>query len=134
MLRSGSLPALALAAALGVLFGGGCSWSRAVVNDPSIRERADAVVPGTTTADDLPRILGCEPLSFIEVGDGRRLLIWGYGESKTEGLNLLVVSFSRTNTGLDTAFFLVDAAGVVRRKWVGTNSRDLPWEWWSFGD
>lgn len=130
MRRRSSLPAiLALAAALA-----GCSWSRTVVNDPAIRERAAAVVPGTTTAADLPGILGSEPLSFIEVGDGRRLLVWGYGESKTEGLNLVVVSFSRTNSGLDTAFFLVDADGVVRRKWVGTNSRDLPWEWWAFGD
>ena len=128
MPRSASLAAL-LAAALG-----GCSWSRTVVNDPSIRERADAVVPGTTTADELPGILGSEPLSHLEVGDGRRLLIWGYGESKTEGLNLLIVSFSRTNTGLDTAYFLVDGKGTVSRKWVGTNSRDLPWEWWSFGD
>jgi hypothetical protein len=105
-----------------------------VVNDPSIPERAEAVVPGTTTAEELPGILGSEPLSFLEVGDGRRLLIWGYGESKTEGLNLLIVSFSRTNSGLDTAYFLVDAKGTVSRKWVGTNSRDLPWEWWSFGD
>ncbi len=130
MPRGSRLPALlALAAVLA-----GCSWSRTVVNDPSIREKAEAVVPGTTAAADLPGILGSEPLSFIEVGDGRRLLIWGYGESRTEGLNLVVVSFSKTNSGLDTAFFLVDAGGIVQRKWVGTNSRDLPWEWWAFGD
>ena len=130
MPRRGRLFALLLLAAAAA----GCSWSRTVVNDPSTPDRAAAVVPGATTADELPGILGSDPLSFIEVGDGRRLLVWGYGESKTEGLNLILVSSSRTNSGLDTAFFLVDAEGVVRRKWVGTNSRDLPWEWWSFGD
>ena len=130
VLRRGRLLGLALLSAAAL----GCSWSRTVVNDPSTPDRAAAVVPGTTTADELPRILGSEPLSYIEVGDGRRLLVWGYGVSKTEGLNLLVVSFSKTNSGADTAFFLVDKEGVVLRKWVGTNSRDLPWQWWSFGD
>jgi hypothetical protein len=130
--RSGSphLPALLVAVAALA----GCSWSRTVLNDPSTPDRAATVVVGTTTAEELPRILGSNPLSIVEAGEGRRLLVWGYGESKTHALNLVVVAFSRTNTGIDTAYFLVDRDGVVRRKWVGTNSRDLPWEWWSFGD
>ena len=126
LLRAALLAAAAAAA--------GCSFHRTDINDPTLPGRAERVVPGETKAADLPGILGSHPVNFIALPDGSRLLVYTYGQSKSEGLSLVVVSISRTNTAIDTAFFLADPSGVVREKWVGVNSKDVPWEWWAFGE
>jgi hypothetical protein len=121
---------LALLAALAA----GCSFNKVDVNDPEIPDRAEAVVPGTTTRDELVAALGSEPVHFIQLKDGSRLLVYAYGQSKSNGLSLGIVNFSKTNTGIDTAWFLVGPDGVVRDKWVGDACRGLEWDWWPFGE
>jgi hypothetical protein len=123
---------LSLFAAL-ALGSAGCAFSRTVINGPDLRERISRVEPGRTQADDLERILGTPPTSITPVGDGR-VYAWSFGEGKTAGLNLILLNVNKTNLGIDTALFYVDAQDVVRQVSVGQNSREIPWEWWAFGD
>lgn len=123
-------PVLLLACALGA---SGCMFSRAVINGPDIRERIARVEPGRTTGNDLERILGTPATSITPVGPGR-VFAWSFGEGKTAGLNLILLNVNKTNLGIDTALFYVDEQDVVRKVSVGQNSRQLPWEWWAFGD
>jgi hypothetical protein len=124
---------LALLLSLSLLAGSGCTWSRTRVNDPDFRTKAASVVPGKTTARELIQTLGT-PINWVELPGGNHMYAYSYGDSKTEGLTLLVVNILKTNVGLDSAFFLLDDKDVVREKYIGTNSEDLPWEWWAFGD
>jgi hypothetical protein len=112
----------------------GCSWNRAMINGPDFLARAEQVVVGETTKQELPAILGSTPLTWIETGDGREVYVYSYGQSKREGFNLILLQIGKTNTRIDTAYFVVDKDGKIVNKFVGTNSQDVPWEWWAFGD
>lgn len=111
----------------------GCLFSRSVINGPEMRQRIGSVEAGRTTAADLERILGTPPTSITPVGSGR-VYAWSFGDAKTAGLNLVLININKTNLGIDTALFLVDAQDVVQQISVGKNSEQLPWEWWAFGD
>jgi len=124
---------IALAAAVVVMALGGCSWGRQQINQADLERRVAGVVPGQTTAAELEQMAGGPPTSITPIGQ-KLLYAYTYGDSKSEALTLLIINIGKTNTGLDTALFLIDENGVVESSRVGNNSQDLPWEWWAFGD
>jgi hypothetical protein len=131
MTRSSLAVAVALAGVALAL--GGCSWGRQQINQADLEGRVSGVVPGQTTAAELERMAGGPPTSITPIGR-KQLYAYTFGDSKSEALTLLIINIGKTNTGLDTALFLIDENGVVESSRVGTNSKDLPWEWWAFGD
>ena len=131
-MRRSSL-AVAVGFAAVVLALGGCSWGRQQINQADLESRVGGVVPGQTTAAELERMAGGPPTSITPIGQ-KQLYAYTFGDSKSEALTLLIINIGKTNTGLDTALFLIDENGVVESSRVGTNSKDLPWEWWAFGD
>jgi hypothetical protein len=124
---------ISLAAAVVVMALGGCTWGRQQVNQADLERRVAGVVPGQTTVAELEQMAGGPPTSITPIGQ-KQLYAYTYGDSKSEALTLLIINIGKTNTGLDTALFLIDQNGVVESARVGTNSEDLPWEWWAFGD
>lgn len=112
---------------------GGCTWGRQQINQADLENRVAGVVPGQTTAAELEKLAGGPPTSITPIGQ-KQLYAYTFGDSKSEALTLLIVNIGKTNTGLDTALFLIDENGIVKSSRVGTNSKDLPWEWWAFGD
>jgi len=126
---------LVLACVLGALLLPGCTFSRAEINDSAIPTRVKAdLKKGVTTETQLVASIGTPPGQVILLPNQKRLLVWSYGQSKTEGLTLIVFNSLKTNVAVDTAIFLVGASGVVEEAWVGDNCEDVPWEWWAFGD
>jgi hypothetical protein len=123
----------AIWAAVAVMALGGCSWGRQQINQADLETRVARVVPGQTTVAQLEELAGGPPTSITPIGQ-KQLYAYTFGDSKSEALTLLIVNIGKTNTGLDTALFLIDENGVVESSRVGTNSKDLPWEWWAFGD
>lgn len=124
---------ISLAAAVVVMALGGCTWGRQQINQADLERRVAGVVPGQTTVAELEQMAGGPPTSITPIGQ-KQLYAYTYGDSKSEALTLLIINIGKTNTGLDTALFLIDQNGVVESARVGTNSEDLPWEWWAFGD
>jgi hypothetical protein len=124
---------ISLAAAVVVIALGGCTWGRQQINQADLERRVAGVVPGQTTVAELEQMAGGPPTSITPIGQ-KQLYAYTYGDSKSEALTLLIINIGKTNTGLDTALFLIDQNGVVESARVGTNSEDLPWEWWAFGD
>lgn len=125
------IPLLALSAMAFLL--GGCIWNRTRVNDPTIRHRTDAVVPGKTKASELSAILGAMPGATVPLGDGRTLCSFGYGDAKTEGLSLLLVTLTRTNSYFSAIYAVISADGVVESIHTSPKEEELPWEFWPFG-
>lgn len=123
----------ACVALLGALLVSSCTFSRAEINDSNIPERAKTLEPGSITQEQLIEGIGSPPGQIIFMGDGRRLLIYNYGQSRTKGFTLILFNFLKTNIAVDTAIFLVEGETVVDA-WVGDNSEDVPWEWYPFGD
>lgn len=116
---------------VGLLVLSGCTFARARINDPEFIVKAAAIEEGTTTSEQLVAQVG-NPLSWVRVGSGEELYVYSYGQSKTGGLTMLIFNVTKTNLKLDTAFFVIKD-GVVTEKYVGTNSEDVPWQWWAFG-
>lgn len=112
----------------------GCTWSRAKVNVEDFHERAARVKVGVTKAADLQGIFGSAPNSILPGKDGGSIYVYNFGDAKTNGLTLIIVNISKTNAGSDSAYFFVNAQGVVERASISTNSEDIPWEWWAFGE
>lgn len=128
--------ARAVAALLGglALMAGGCAFNRAQVNQADLPQRVAGVVPGQTTIAEVEAMAGSTATSITPLGDGKSLYAYTYGDSKTAGLMLIILNISKTNAGFDTALFLVDQNGIVEWAGVGQNSKNLPWQWWAFGD
>jgi hypothetical protein len=110
----------------------GCGWNRQQINHANLPDRITGVVSGQTTLAELESMIGGPATAITPVGD-KRLYTYTFGDSKTEGLYLILLNISKTNTGIDTASFLVNQDNVVEAMQVGKNSEDLPWEWWAFG-
>ena len=123
-----------LAGAALLLATSACSWNKTVINEADFIARADQVVVGQTKREQLPEILGSTPLTWIETDNGTQVYVYSYGQSKTNGFNIILLGISRTNTRIDAAYFVTDKSGVVSMKFVGTNSKDVPFQWWAFGD
>ena len=127
------LPARLAGAAL-LLATSACSWSKTVINESDFLTRADKVIVGQTKREQLPAILGSTPLTWIETDNGTQVYVYTYGQTKTKGFNMILLGISKSNTRIDAAYFVTDKDGVVSMKFVGTNSKDVPFEWWAFGD
>jgi hypothetical protein len=127
-----SIVVTALLAALAVALGG-CSWNRNQINRADLENRVAGVVPGQTTSAELEKMAGGPPTSITPIGN-KQLWAYTYGDAKTEGLTAIIINISKTNMGIDTALFLIDENGIVQDARVGQNSKDLPWQWWAFGD
>lgn len=125
---------LAASALLALLFLPGCLFARAQLNAADLEERVAGVVPGETTMIEVEEAIGGPATSITPLGGGTLLHVYSFGDTKTAGLALIVLNISRTNVGIDTAFFVVDPDGVVQATSIGQNSKDIPWEWWAFGD
>lgn len=124
---------LILALAVAPLLGG-CIWTRAKVNDAAVRERAAAIVPGKTRAKELPRLMGAMPSAVIPLKDGGRVYSFAYGDAKTEGFTLILVTLSKTNSHFSSVYVLTDAEGIVRSVQASPEPEDLAWETWPFGE
>lgn len=112
----------------------GCVFARAQLNAADLEERVARVVPGATTMAEVEEAIGGPATSITPLGGGKLLHVYAFGDTKTAGLSLIVLNVSRTNSGIDTAFFVVNTDGIVEEKRIGQNSKDVPWEWWAFGD
>jgi len=111
-------------------FAAGCSFSREFINDPNLPANTTSLEVGSSTQQDLLELLGA-PNSVIPLGESRNMFIYSFGNSKKAGLSLLIVSFSKTNKGLDTAVFILEDE-IIADMYVSNNSEYIPWEWWSF--
>ena len=131
MVRLGTVTAFCIAL---TWTAGGCSWNRQRTNVTDFHRKAGRVTPGTTKANQLASVFGTQPNARLNAPGGKQVLVYNFGEGESKGLNLLVVSFSKTNVGKDSAYFIVDNQGVVEAKYVSKNSADIPWEFWPFGD
>lgn len=110
-----------------------CGFNRQQINHADLPDRVAGVVPGQTTLAELEQMAGGPATAITPIGD-KRLYTYTFGDSKTKGLYLILLNISKTNTGIDTASFLVNQDNVVEAVQVGKNSEDVPWEWWAFGD
>ncbi|MHC5034526.1 MAG: hypothetical protein ACYTFZ_05785 [Planctomycetota bacterium] len=112
----------------------GCSFSRGLTNIEDLHQRIESVVPHETTGAELVEILGSPPNNVLAAAEGKRIWLYTFGDSKTAGLNLIVFAVSRSNIGIDTALFILDKDSVVEEVVCSTNSQDLEWEFWPFGE
>jgi hypothetical protein len=110
----------------------GCMFSREQLNVADFPSQVASIQPGRSTLADLEALVG-PATSVTPIGD-KRLHVYTFSDSKTMGFNIIVFGVSKTNTGFDTALFLVDSRNVVESFAVTENSKDLPWQFWSFGD
>lgn len=127
------LMATGLCIALGMA-AGGCTWARQRTNVADFHQKVESVIPGTTRADQLKSILGTEPNTRVNAAGGKTIYVYNFGDAKTKGLTLLLINISKTNVGGDTAYLVVNRQGVVEEMFISSNSKDLPWEFWAFGD
>jgi hypothetical protein len=127
--------ALVVAIMLGSLVAvvSGCGFNRHQINQADLPNRVAGVVPGQTTLAELEAMAGGPATSITPIGD-KRLYTYTFGDAKTKGLYLILLNISKTNSAIDTASFLVNENNIVEWMQVGNNTKDLPWEWWAFGD
>ena len=132
-IRSYSLFVVALAAALVLSVSSGCSMQRQRINIENPQSRISRLKVGETRVEELIAILGTAPSNVVQIPPDKEGYVYSYGDSKTWMLGFIIVNFQKTNTGLDTAVVVVDRGGVVEKVIYGTNSKDLPWQFWPFG-
>lgn len=111
----------------------GCAWRRARTNVADMFQRVDRVQPGSTTASELVSILGSPPNNVLELSGNRSVFIYTFGDSKTESFNIILLEITRSNVGIDSALFVLQG-DVVEKVYVSTNSKDLAWQFWAWGD
>ena len=119
---------------LNVLSFAGCTFSRARINAEDMFEKAGHVEVGKTKGAELESIIGSPPNTIIPMQGGREVQIYNFGDSKTNGLTLIIINILKTNVRFDSAYFFIDANGVVERKSISNYSKDVPWQWWAFGN
>lgn len=130
--RHASTTSLSLLAALLCL--GACTFARNKINAEDIYEKVPLIEVGKTKASEIESIIGSPPNTIIPLQGGRELQVYNFGQSKTKGLTLIFINILKTNARFDSAYFFIDAQGVVERKSVSNYSEDVPWEWWAFGE
>lgn len=122
---------LALAAL--ILLTPGCMWGRMQVNDPTVADRARRIRPGVTRGDQVAEIIGAQPSMRMPQKD-YTLFGYTYADTKSHGLMLLLVNFTRSTTATDTLYIEVDAkTGVVSNVYFPKH-HELEWRFWPFDD
>ncbi|MCA9771742.1 MAG: hypothetical protein KC466_04990 [Myxococcales bacterium] len=130
MMTRTAFGALALSIAVGI---GGCTFARQRTNIEDPYGKIAQVQAGVTSTADLARIFGAGPTTVVDAPGGGALWIYAFGDAKTWQIGLIVFNVGKTNAAQDAAVFVVDGAGVVQEVHYGTNSKDLPWQFWPFG-
>ncbi|RKY19644.1 MAG: hypothetical protein DRQ55_10150 [Planctomycetota bacterium] len=125
---------LTLMASLLLLTTGGCSWGRQRVNVEGMHARAEALRPGVSTQEHVLAAMGTHPNRVMDLKNDKEAWVYIFGDGKTEGFNMFIVAFQKSNIGLDTAMLTFDANGVLEDMWISNNSQELEWELWPFGD
>lgn len=120
---------LALVVAVAV---SGCTFHRARLNIEDFNAKASQITPGKTTAGQLVEILGSQPNTILPIEDGNSIYIYYFGDTKTSGLTLIIINLLKTNSGIDSGFFILDKNSVVQRCFVSRNSEEVSWGWWPF--
>ena len=111
----------------------GCMWGRMQVNDPTVADRARRIRPGVTRGDQIVEIIGAQPSMRMPQKD-YTLFGYTYADTKSHGLMLLVVNFTRSTTATDTLYIEVDAkTGVVSNVYFPKH-HELEWRFWPFDD
>lgn len=110
---------------------GGCMWGRVQTNDPSIVEAAKQLKPGVTSAVEVPRILGAPPMMRVM---GRNAIYYNYtfGDSKNEGLMLVIFNLSRANSYNTTLSVEIDPETDLVREVYVPEVPELSWSFWPF--
>ncbi len=124
---------LGLALMLFAMSQSGCAWRRARTNVADMYARVDRVLEGSTTSVQLVEILGSPPNNVIELPGNKTLFLYTFGDQKTEAFSLVLIEISRSNIGVDSALFVLEN-DVVQKMYVSTNSKDLAWQFWPWGD
>ena len=108
-------------------------WGRMQVNDPSVAERAREIRVGVTKGADVPVILGVQPMMRMP-GKDRKMMGFGYADTKSHGLMLILFNFTRSTTIADTLYVETDAAtDLVTRVYIPPK-RECEWRFWPFGE
>lgn len=109
----------------------GCMWGRVQTNDPSIVDAAKRLKPGVTRAVEVPRILGAPPMMRVM---GRDAIYYNYtfGDSKNEGLMLVIFNFSRANSYNTTLSVEIDPDTDLVREVYIPKVPALSWNFWPF--
>lgn len=110
----------------------GCTFHRSRLNIENFNSKAAQVTPGKTTAGELVEILGSDPNTILPIEDGKSIYIYYFGDTKTSGLTLILINLMKTNSGIDSGFFILDKSNVVQRVFVSSNSEEVSWGWWPF--
>ena len=111
----------------------GCMWGRMQVNDPTVADRARRIRPGVTRGAQVADIIGAQPSLRMPQKD-YTLFGYTYADTKSHGLMLLIVNFTRSTTATDTLYIEVDAkTGVVSNVYFPKH-HELEWRFWPFGE
>ena len=119
--------------ALALLMLQGCMWGRMQINDPKIVDRVKLIRPGVTRTADLASILGAQPTMRMP-GKERVLLGYTYGDTKSNGLVLILFNFSRSTTVTDTLYIEADAKTGLVTAVYPPKKHDIEWRFWPFDD
>ena len=122
-----------VAAGLLLVLASGCSMHRTRINIENPFERFGKIEPNVTRSTELEGILGTAPSNIVPVAPDKQGWVYSFGASKSWMLGIVLFNVQKTNTGVDTAVVIVDQAGYVDRVIHGSNSKDLPWQFWPYG-
>ena len=111
----------------------GCMWSRSRINDPTVADRAYLIKPGVTKVTEIAGILGAQPTMRMP-GKEKTLLGYTYGDTKSNGLMLIVFNFGRSTTVTDTLYIEVDAQTGIVVNVYPPKKHAIAWRFWPFGD
>ena len=111
----------------------GCTFARNKINVEDFHAKAESIVVGQTTAQEVIDIIGSPPNGMLQLR-GDKAYVYTFGDAKSGGLNLILFGTQRTNSGIDTAYIFLDQNDVVKQMIVSNHSKDLDWDWWAFGD
>ena len=111
----------------------GCMWGRMRINDPTVADRARMVRPGVTRGDQVADVIGAQPTMRLP-GKDQTLFGYTYGDTKSHGLMLILVNFTRSTTVTDTLYVQVDNKTGLVTDVHHPPHHDIEWRWWPFED
>lgn len=110
----------------------GCIWNRMKMNDPEIVTYAKNIIPEKTKVSELKSLLHAEPTIKMPAKGGEQF-VYTFSDSKSEGLMLLLVNFTKTTTTASSLFIEAGTNGIVKAVHI-PHSPEPAWEFWPFGE